>query len=283
MKNTIKKLVASTVRSGVHIAGKTALGRYAFEQGLGTAMNRTLSVRHQGVELIFAVPNSVNRFRINTFSTKEPETLEWIDGIPPRSVLWDIGANIGLFTCYAAKARGCRVFAFEPSVFNLELLARNIFLNDLTGHATIVPLPLCNALAVSTLNMTSQEWGGALSTFGQSYGQDGRTLSKIFEFRTIGVSMVDAVERLKVAQPDYIKMDVDGIEHLILKGGGPVLRGVKGLLIEINDEFEEQAGNSARYLSEAGLVLKEKRHAEMFENSQYKNSYNQIWHRPKTP
>ena len=105
-------------------------------------MDKTKSVYHHDVELIFTVPNDLNRFRIDTFSTKEPETLEWIEGIPQGSVLWDIGANVGLYTCYAAKARGCHVFAFEPSVFNLELLARNIFLNGLAGQAVIIPLPL---------------------------------------------------------------------------------------------------------------------------------------------
>ena len=109
---------------------------------------------------MFVVPNVINHYRIDTFSTKEPETLEWIDKIPQGSVLWDIGSNIGLYSCYAAKARGCRVFAFEPSVFNLELLARNIFLNGLTDQVTIVPLPLSDALSFSTLNMSSTEWGG---------------------------------------------------------------------------------------------------------------------------
>lgn len=79
----------------------------------------------------FYVPNAQCRYRVSSFSTKEPDTLEWMDTIPPGSVIWDIGANVGLYSVYAAKSRGARVFAFEPSVFNLELLARNIFLNQL--------------------------------------------------------------------------------------------------------------------------------------------------------
>ncbi len=121
-----------------------------------------------------------------------------------------------------------------------------------------------------------------MSTFGQDYGHDGQTLVKIFEFPTIGISMMDAAELLKIPKPDYIKMDVDGIEHLILRGGATVLRNTKGMLIEINEEFEKQSVNSARYLSEAGLVLKEKRQADMFKNGPYKSSYNQIWCRPIT-
>ena len=282
MKGMVKKLIKSIIQSVISIAVKTAIGRYALDQVLHTAVNRTWSIRHQGFDLTFAVPNSVNRYRINTFSTKEPETLEWIDGIPYDSVLWDIGANVGLYTCYAAKARGCQVFAFEPSVFNLEFLARNIFLNGLTNQATIIPLPLSDTLAVSAFNMTCTEWGGAMSTFGEGYGYNGKALRKTFEFQTIGIAMVDAMELLKIPQPDYIKMDVDGIEHLILSGAAMVLRKVKGVLLEINEEFEKQAVDSARYLSEAGLILKEKRHADMFENSIFKNTYNQIWHRPLT-
>lgn len=280
MKSAIKGLLKSGARILVKLVSKSATGRYLLDQAMNAAMNRTVQVSHRGINMVFAVPNTLNQFRVDTFSSKEPETLEWIDGVQDGSVMWDIGANVGLYTCYAAKARGCRVFAFEPSVFNLELLARNIFLNNLVKQATIVPLALADELSISALNMTSTEWGGALSTFGQSYGQDGQSLNKIFEFQTIGLSMVDAMSLLNIPQPDYIKMDVDGIEHLILKGGGPVLRNVKSVLVEINEEFEKQFMDSARYLREAGLVMKEKRHADMFNNSAYRNSYNQIWHRP---
>lgn len=279
MKEKLKLLVKSGIRSAVKIGAKTAPGRYLFEQVLVSATSRTRRIRHKSVDLTFVVPNQLNHFRVETFSTKEPETLEWIDSIPRGSVLWDIGANVGLYTCYAAKAGHCRVFAFEPSVFNLELLARNIFLNGLTARATIVPLPLSDTLAVSALNMSSTDWGGALSTFGQGYGHDGRALHKMFEFQTIGISMVDAVVQLRIPQPDYIKMDVDGIEHLILKGGGEVVRNAKGVLIEINDEFERQRVDSTRYLQEAGLMLKEKRHSDMIENSPFRSTYNQIWQR----
>ena len=259
--------------------GTNIVGRYIYAQIISNTMSRTQKVNHQGLELTFSIPNAFNRYRAESFSTKEPETLEWIDSIPIGSVVWDIGANVGLYSCYAAKQRGCKVFAFEPSVFNLEILARNIFLNRLTDQITIVPLPLSEALTVSKLNMSTTEWGGALSTFGQSYGHDGQTLNKVFEFPTIGISMVDAVELLKIPQPDYIKMDVDGIEHLILKGGAPVLFGAKGILIEINDKFTAQANDASRYLQEAGFSLKEKRHADYFDfdPGAAKYTFNQIW------
>ena len=139
---------------------KTPLGLDLYSQILNSAMNHTQKVEHRGVGLVFSIPNEICKFRVDTFSTKEPETLEWIDSMPRGSVLWDIGANVGLYTCYAAKARGCRVFSFEPSVFNLEMLARNIFLNGIVDQATIIPLPLSDTLAINKLNMTTTEWGG---------------------------------------------------------------------------------------------------------------------------
>ena len=282
MKNIIKQLVKSGINLVVRMAVRTVVGRYFLAQISSGAMDRIRSVLHQGVELTFVVPNAISHYRIDTFSTKEPETLEWIEGIPQGSVLWDIGANIGLYTCYAAKARGCRVFSFEPSVFNLELLARNIFLNGLTDQTTIIPIPLSDALAFSTLNMGTTEWGGAMSTFDKDYGHDGQALDRTFEFPTVGISMVDAVELLRIPKPDYIKMDVDGIEHLILKGGATVLWDIQGILIEINEEFEKQSEDSTRYLVDAGLVLKEKRQSDIFKGGPYQHIFNQIWHRPQT-
>ena len=74
-------------------------------------------------------------------------------------------------------------------------------------------------------------------------------------------------------------MDVDGIEHFILKGGKNVLKSVQGVLIEINDDFSEQALISKEKLKKAGLSFKEKRHSQMFEDSIFSKLYNQIWFR----
>lgn len=276
MKHKLKQII----NAFFSFFGKTKLGRYAYDQVIKNAMSRKQKIVHQGIELHFSVPNMLNTYRANTFSTKEPETLAWIDQIPKGAVFWDIGANVGLYTCYAAIARNCQVFAFEPSVFNLELLARNIALNHAGERATIVPLPLFSECAVSNLNMTSTEWGGALSTFCQNYGHDGQTLQTVFSFKTVGLSMQEAVDLLKIPKPNFIKMDVDGIEHLILQGGQKLLQQVDGILIEINDAFKEQSESSARYLKEAGFKLRDKKHSEMVSlSSSFNNAYNQIWAR----
>lgn len=96
---------------------------------------------------------------------------------------------------------------------------------------------------------------------------------------TVGLLMDDAVDCLNIPLPDYIKMDVDGIEHLILKGGINTLKAAKGALIEINDKFIEQANDAAKHLENAGFTLKEKRHADYLDRIQSAagHTYNQIW------
>lgn len=273
-------MLKGAVRSTADALASSRLGAALLDQLLESAMLRVRRVSHRDVELCFSVPNRLAEYRVRTFSTKEPETLAWIDSIPRGTVLWDIGANIGLYSCYAAKARSCRVIAFEPSVFNLELLARNIHLNGLTEQITILPLPLSGRSADSTLNMTTTQWGGALSSFGVQYGFDGAPMRKVFEFRTIGLSVDQLVATLPVARPDYIKMDVDGIEHLILRGGSEVFRQVRGVQLEINDAFAAQASESRQLLEATGLRFVSKYHSELIEASGvFGRTFNQVWAR----
>ena len=264
---------------------KMRIGRVIMDYVSKLAMSRSVSVSHGDKTLILTVPNSLNRWRVETYSTKEPEMLTWIDGLNQGSVLWDIGANVGLYSIYAAKARNCTVCAFEPSIFNLELLARNTFLNNLSGQIIIVPLPLAGGIGINKLHLTSTDWGGALSTFGSdAIGHDGKPIGengkfeKVFEYQTLGISMDDAVDMLNIPMPDYIKMDVDGIEHIILGGGREVLKSVKAVIIEINDDFEEQGAVSHRILKESGLILSEKVHSEVVEKiDEFRATFNQIW------
>lgn len=245
---------------------------------ISETMSNIVHVEHEGNTLRLTVPNMINRYRADTFSTKEPETLAWIDDIPRDSIFWDVGANVGLYSCYAAVGRNCTVYAFEPSVFNLELLSRNVFINDMADRVTIIPLPLTSDITSSQLNMTTTEWGGALSTFGESYGDDGNEMEAVFRFTTLGISADKVAAVWGIPMPQYLKIDVDGIEHLILEGAQDVLKEVASVLVEVNDDFRMQSERVSKLLKNLGLVMKEKTHAPMFDdNARFGNTYNQIW------
>ena len=143
-------------------------------------------------------------------------------------------------------------------------------------------MPLTKSISKNTLNFSTTEWSGALSTFGQNYGHDGKNIEKIIDISTIGLSMDDVKQTLKAPQPNYVKIDVDGIEHLIIKGGEKVLLHTKEVLVEINENFEQQKNDSNKYLKQLGFDLIEKKRSELFKNNKnLSNLYNQIWVKKK--
>ena len=94
----------------------------------------------------FFVPNNITNWRVDTFFTKEPETLKWIDSFDKKKkiIFWDIGANIGLYSIYnSLKNKNSKTISFEPSTSNLRVLSRNISINNFK-NINIMPIPLTN-------------------------------------------------------------------------------------------------------------------------------------------
>ncbi|MDC1414810.1 FkbM family methyltransferase [Gammaproteobacteria bacterium] len=246
-------------------------------------MQRVRTETYKGHMLKFTVPSYLSDWRAQTFTTKEPETLDWIDSMVDGCILWDVGANIGVYSLYAAQCKDAKVFAFEPSLFNLELLARNIYLNNLHENIAIAPIALSDKTNFGSIKMTSTEMGSALATFGEDFGWDGQKIKHNFTFKTIGMTMDDAASYLQIPLPNYIKIDVDGLEHLILLGGQKVLAQVDEVLIEVNDDFIQQAEGVSKALTNCGLTLVDKRHSpEEFSDGldvQANSAFNQIWKR----
>ena len=243
--DSLKKIVWNLAQSITNLLSVIfTSGRFGLILGekISKSMKKkTRVIVHQSVDLKLFVPDELNDWRAITFASKEPETLAWIDTFENSSVFWDVGANIGLYSIYAAEKKSCKVVAIEPSIFNLEILAKNIALNKAERLVTIFPIALTNQNSQGLFSMSSDEVGGALSTFGKEYGYDGKKLDFKFQFQGIGMRMDNAVDLWGLDQPDYVKVDVDGIEHLVLEGFGEKLKKVKSLLIEVNKDFKEQA------------------------------------------
>src|SRR3954468_19911394 len=82
-----------------------------------------------GCALRFWTPTPLLLDRALSVLTKEPDMILWLDSIGEGAGLWDVGANVGVFSLYAGCCRRCRVLAFEPSAGNFHVLTRNIDLN----------------------------------------------------------------------------------------------------------------------------------------------------------
>jgi FkbM family methyltransferase len=250
----------------------------------GITRDSTVNVHHPSaagsLEMTFFTPNAMCRYRTDTFSTKEPETLEWIDRFGGDGVFYDIGANVGLYSIYYANVHGGTVYALEPSVLNLGLLAKNIWINDLSDRVVIVPSPLTSENQVAPFHLSMLDEGGSMSTFGVETGHDGAALQTQLVYGTTGMSLDFLVDQGIIPQPPtMIKIDVDGIEHLILRGAKKVLAlsGLKTVLIEVNEDFQSLATEVEDLLRAAGLTLVERSHSDMFAGGAFENTYNQIW------
>lgn len=224
------------------------------------------------VNLVLYTPNRMCQMRADTFSSKEPEILRWIDRQGGEGTFWDIGANVGLYSLYYAKTKPGRVVSFEPSVFNLRQLAKNISANGLAHKIDVVPFALSDRIGFQSFRLSSETEGGALNAFGVDYGFDGQQISPLVEYRTFGMS-ADKLVSLSLIDslPSMIKIDVDGIEHLILSGMTQVLGhpNCKSIYVEVNENFHEQASKVNEVLGSCGFTL--------LESTQESFTSNQIW------
>lgn len=222
-------------------------------------MSEHMIVRAGEKELKFLYENPFTKYRIDTFYTKEPETIKWIDNFEPNSTMWDIGANIGIYTCYAAAVKGTNVIAFEPLPFNIRSLATNILLNELNDRVTIFTAPLTNRPHIAPLNMGSCVPASSGSSFSEIYTADGNPIEKSVPLNMFGFSADSLYDLFKFSPPNYIKIDVDGIEHLILAGMKKILshQNVKSVLVELFDTFEEQVKRTDFILKKKGFELVE--------------------------
>ena len=96
-------------------------------------------------------------------------------------------------------------------------------------------------------------------------------------FPTIGFILDELISTLKLPLPDYLKIDVDGIEHFILEGANKTLKNIKEIHIEINDDFNKQEKVCKELSLKSGFSLKDKLRSDIFDGSDFSNSYNQTW------
>ena len=165
------------------------------------------------------------------FATQEPETIAWIDEFVNDGTLWDIGANIGVYTLYAALAPKTRVVAIEPSAASFAALMQNVQLNHLGDRVQAFCLALDETPHVASLHMAHTEAGHSMHAFGAPVTVEG-VIKPVFSQATLGFSIDTLAAVDGVWLPDTIKLDVDSIEAAILRGGAKTLPRVRSIIVE---------------------------------------------------
>jgi FkbM family methyltransferase len=242
-------------------------------------LQRTIDVR-VGESPLFQIYDfgTISRARAKSFEAKEPETLRWINQFPAGSRILDVGANVGLFSLYAAIG-GSEVVAVEPDALNFALLNLNIRLNEaiVSDRIRAFCVALHSEMKMSTLNVTSGEWGAALSSFDNDIDFGGRTFTPRYRQGSIGLRLDDFLSGTAF-RPTHLKIDVDGNEGEVLAGGAATIRDTElsSILIEL-DERRPDYSSCISTIMAAGFKLIEKAQSEIFSVGDFSRSYNHIF------
>jgi FkbM family methyltransferase len=172
------------------------------------------------------------------------------DLVKPGTIVWDIGANIGLFSVAAAARAGASgsVFSFEPDVVLVKLLRQTASLqSESNAKITIVPVAVAANVGLRLFNIAER---ARASNFLLEYGNS--QTGGIAEVQT--VMAVSADELVKwLPKPDVLKIDVEGAELEVLQGASGMLVEARPLIV--SEVSGKNAGKVSELLTEADYVL----------------------------
>ena len=183
------------------------------------------------------------------------------------NVIIDVGANIGIYSVYAALRKPtATVYAFEPEYSNLHQLKQNILENALTRNICPYAIALDENTGISQLHVQDTTPGAAKHTVSKQKLTNTHTGDDVVWREGVATMTLDEFCVLSQVKPNLIKIDVDGTETAILKGGQKTFSNsdLRTVYIEVDKDHIECEDILINY----GFVL-----IDM-------PSDNQIWRRP---
>lgn len=127
------------------------------------------------------------------------------------AVIFDIGANIGLHSVIWANKVNCKIYAFEPSRSTSKLLAENIALHQLENNITIFPLAFSDKKGKADFFQSVDDGYSSLKNTNR------KQIINKYEVEVITID--DFINEHGLNKIDFIKIDVEGLEKEVLKGG----------------------------------------------------------------
>lgn len=166
---------------------------------------------------------------------------------PGLEVIVDLGAQIGVFSVYAANQRSSKIYAFEPEPENFKTLEQNIALNEFQDR--IIPKQICVAATSGTTDFYIDE---SSSRSGGRY----KSLKQSTTAITVETSTLDEIiAGIPEGDVDLIKVDIEGSEYDVFYSASPsALRRIKRVYMECH---EVNHTSSAYTLEQMMVFLKE--------------------------
>jgi len=162
---------------------------------------------------------------IDDYYMIHPKTEKWAwkyINVPKEGVFVDVGSHIGKFTVPIAKM-GANVISIEPHPGNFKMLVKNIKLNKVEDK--VIPMNI----ALSDENTEGKLYIGVNNlrhSIVENYGKG--SIKVTFD------TLDDIVKNIGVNRIDFIKIDVEGSELNVIKGGLKSINKFKpNMIIEV--------------------------------------------------
>jgi FkbM family methyltransferase len=170
--------------------------------------------------------------------------------IKEGDVVWDIGANIGLFSVAAAACSGERgqVVAFEPDVWLVQILRRTSALQP-ASNARITVIPVAVASDVSLRDFAIAVRSRASNAL---VGYGSTQTGGVAEQHVVAAFNLDWL-LTKLPPPDVVKIDVEGAELDVLHNQVRLLKEVRPVMI--SEVGSNTADEVTRILTSASYCL----------------------------
>jgi FkbM family methyltransferase len=134
--------------------------------------------------------------------------------VRPGDVVIDCGAHIGGFTRVALRAGARMVVAIEPESANLIGFEKNLAQELKAGQVKLIRMGVWDTSGRLSLHLSRVGDSHSLVTDHRDKGD-----------QTVEVTTLDALsENLKLAQIDFVKMDIEGAEQRALRGATQLLK-----------------------------------------------------------
>jgi FkbM family methyltransferase len=186
----------------------------------GIVLKRRLPSQYGG-GLLYVSPDCGLKYYRKDLGKADPFLFQMAaELVRPGDVVWDIGANVGLFSFSAAGLSGSEghVVAVEPDGWLVSLLRRSSSLREPSrSPVVVIPAAVSDSLSLANLHIASR---GRSANF-----IDGAGVAEAGGTRRVDSVISVTLDWLLEHQPSpqVLKIDVEGMEHRVLAGATELL------------------------------------------------------------
>jgi FkbM family methyltransferase len=171
---------------------------------------------------LFVTPESALSFWRRDIGKVDPFLLSMArELVRPNMIVWDIGANVGLFS-FAAAALGAKIVAVEPDAWLASLIHRSTLTNGLP--VTVLPAAISDRQGICHLSMSDA-------------GRSSNSLDPDGVGQSVVTMTLDSLLD-HFAAPQVLKIDVEGMELSVLAGAEKVLAAGPTIFCEVTNDHE---------------------------------------------